>query len=108
MKYIENVINSKFIREHGLDKVRIEDEILSLKKMLHEEHFISPGVVVAGKIGNQWKYYHATYLGEIKPCICDKIKVKNPKEHAYVIAIIEEDGNGRTSDGVIGNAGYSG
>jgi len=107
MKYKVNVINSTFIRENGLDKVRIEDEILSLKKTLNEDRFISPGIVVAGRTGQEWKYYHATYLGEIKPCICDKIKVKNPKEKAFVIAIIEEDGNGRT-DGVIGNAGYSG
>lgn len=90
MKYKVNVINSTFIKENGLDKVRIEDEILSLKKTLHEEHFISPGIVVAGRTGSKWKYYHATYLGEIKPCICDKIKVKNPNEDAYVIAIIEE------------------
>jgi len=91
MNYTENRISNAFIRENNLDKVRIEDEILSLKKTLHTDRFVCPGIVVAGKTEGKWKYYHATYLGEIKPDICTEIKVKNPLEQAYIIAIIEEE-----------------
>lgn len=105
MSYKTRLLRKSFIKEHGLDKVRIETEIMMMQKALSEIPFKCPGVVIAGKTKEGWNYYHTAYLGENSPCVWDRINFKNRSEHAYIIAVIEEESDGTGTDGYIHNAG---
>lgn len=110
MNYRSRLLRRSFIKEHGLNKMRIDEEIKLLEELLKEVPFESPGVVIAGKNNQEWNYYHAIYLGENQashsPAIWDRIKMKDTNEYAYIIAIIEED-HATTADGFHGDVGVS-